>query len=397
MTFAPGRVRSRRIALRAQSRARGFTLVELMVGLVLGLLTVLVITQVLAVAEGKKRTVSMGADAQVNGALTLYTLQREIQGAGYGAASSPTALGCPIKGKYTSADASVPAADISFTLAPVVIKDGVAGAPDEITLLQSQTSLFSAPIRLTETHDKSLGYFMVQSSLGITPGDLMVAVPTTPSATDWCTLFVATNNTADPTTTLGPTRVPHTAAGNPAWNSADIWPTAAYEGVPITVKTAKGYLVNMGTLTQRTYSVSAANNLQVTAVTSQSAASTATDLFPQIVNLQAMYGKDTDADGVVDRWDSTTPTTQADWVRVLAVRVAVVARSNQYEKDEVTSAAPQWDVGASDAIAGPATTTCSGSANKCIAIKVDHLADWKHYRYKVYDAVIPLRNMLWNS
>jgi len=369
-----------------------------MVGLVLGLLTVLVITQVLALAEGKKRTVSTGADAQVNGALSLYTLQREIQGAGYGAASSPTALGCAIKGKYVSTTAGVPPADISFTLAPVVIKDGTAGAPDEITLLQSQTSLFSAPIRLTETHDKSLEYFMVQSSLGIAPGDLMVAVPPTPSATDWCTLFVATNNTANAATTLGPTRVPHTAAGNPAWNRTDVWPTAAYEGVPTTVATAKSYLLNMGTLTQRTYKVNAAtNSLQVTAITSQSASSSATDLFPQIANLQAMYGKDTDADGVVDRWDTTTPTTQADWTRVLAVRVAIVARSNQYERDEVTSAAPQWDVGASDTIVGPATATCSGSANKCIAIKIDHLADWKHYRYKVYDAVIPLRNMLWNS
>ena len=78
---------------------------------------------------------------------------------------------------------------------------------------------------------------------------------------------------------------------------------------------------------------------------------------------------------------------------MLAVRVAVVARSAQYEKEEVTSTNPLWDVGTAIAIAG--TATCG--ASKCLSLKVDYLTDWKHYRYRVFDTVIPLRNMLWNS
>lgn len=380
----------------ARTPQRGFTLVELMVGLVLGMLTVLVISQVLALAEGKKRTTSMGSDAQLNGALAMFTLQREIQAAGYGAASNPAALGCIVKGKFTDASATPASADVSLTLAPVVIKDGVNGAPDEITLIQSQTARFSVPIRVTENHDKSLGYFVVQSSLGVAPGDLLIAVPQSPSATDYCTLFAATNNAGSAATTLSATRIPHTAAGNPAWNSVDIWPTAAYEGVPSTTSAAKSYLLNLGSMNSRTYTVSTAHNLQVSAATSTSVSSAPTDLFPQVVNLQAMYGKDTNADGMVDRWDSTTPTTQAGWSQVIAIRVALVARSNQYEKDIVTTANPQWDVGASDTIADVTTTTCAGNGNKCIALKVDQLNDWQHYRYKVYDTVIPLRNMLWS-
>ena len=386
---------------RTRPGSRGFTLVELMVGLVLGLLTILVITAVFALAEGKKRTVAMGSDAQVNGALALYTLQREIQTAGYGASSNRAALGCVVKGKFTNPDPSAASGptDVTFTLAPVIIKDGANGAADEVTVLQSQTSLYSAPIRVTETHDRTQEYFLVQSSLGVAAGDLLIAVPPAPSSTEWCTLFAATNNTGSAATTLGPNRIPHTAAGNAAWNHSEIFPQANYEGVPITVATPQSYLLNMGNLTQRTYSVSTAGNLQVAAVTSKSVASTTTDLFPQIVNLQAMYGKDTNADGIVDRWDVTTPTTQADWATILAVRIAVVARSNQYERDLVTTAtnSPQWDIGGSDAIAGVTTTTCPGSSNKCVALKVDHLSDWQHYRYKVYDSVIPLRNMLWSS
>ena len=48
---------------------RGVTLIELMVGLLLGLVVVLVTAQVLSFAEGQKRLTTGGADAQVNGAL----------------------------------------------------------------------------------------------------------------------------------------------------------------------------------------------------------------------------------------------------------------------------------------------------------------------------------------
>ena len=60
----------------------------------------------------------------------------------------------------------------------------------------------------------------------------------------------------------------------------------------------------------------------------------------------------------------------------------------------MTAAAPNCDVAATSTITG--TTTCNG-ASKCFALKVSQVPDWKHYRYKVYDTVIPLRNMLWNS
>ena len=41
-------------------------------------------------------------------------------------------------------------------------------------------------------------------------------------------------------------------------------------------------------------------------------------------------------------------------------------------------------------------TNCSDATTRCLPIKVSQVADWKHYRYKVYDTVVPLRNVLWN-
>jgi type IV pilus assembly protein PilW len=81
------------------------------------------------------------------------------------------------------------------------------------------------------------------------------------------------------------------------------------------------------------------------------------------------------------------------------VRVALVARSSQYEKQDpvnntyVTNANILWDIGNAGTVAGSAT--CGTS--KCLTIKIDNLTDWQNYRYKLFETVVPLRNMLWNS
>jgi len=363
---------------------RGFTLIELMVGLVLGLLTVLLITQVTAVSEGKKRTVSMGSDAQVNGALSLFTLQRDIEMSGYGATASPDALGCTVKGQYDTTGAP-----FTFTLAPVVIGDGAGNAPDTITVLQGRTSSFSVPMLLTGVHLQTDDHFTVSSSLGATAGNMMIAVPKTQDSTTWCTLFSVTNDTSSPTTTLSATNVPHVSGTSAKWNQSSLFPPAGYiDG---------SYLLNMGSMAYRTYSIDSANNLlQATERSPTNGVIASQELYPQIVNLQALYGKDTDGDGVVDTYDNTTPTTNAGWLQVLAIRIAVVARSNQYEKDPVTTTPPLWDVGATATINGPATATCNVTS-KCITLQVSQVPEWQHYRYKVYDTVVPLRNVLWNK
>jgi type IV pilus assembly protein PilW len=114
------------------------------------------------------------------------------------------------------------------------------------------------------------------------------------------------------------------------------------------------------------------------------------------VMMQAMYGKDTNGDGKVDTYEKSmpSPATNADWKNVLSVRIAVVARSNQFEKDVVTSTVPVWDVGSAIAVTG--AVSCNGGS-KCLSLDVSTLADWQHYRYKVYDTIVPLRNALWND
>ena len=218
------------------------------------------------------------------------------------------------------------------------------------------------------------------SALGVRAGDLMLAAQQDASR---CEVFSAS---ADPTVDGEVNR-----ADGGTWNAA---------GFPSLVYGNGDALINLGSLIDHRYSVSATNTLQLAqySIASPNTAPTARDVYPNIVILQALYGKDTDADGIVDTYDRVTPTNTAAWQQVRSIRVAVVARSAQYEKDLVTTANPLWDVGTTTTVTvTPAAAACGSS--QCITLNVQTTvgSDWQHYRYKVFDTVVPLRNLLWTS
>lgn len=361
---------------------QGFTLIELMVGVLLGMITVIVIGQVLVQSESQRRNVSTGGDANVNGSLALYSIQRDVQMAGYGI-SNPAALGCTVKYKHGTDAAS------SFTLAPVIITRGTSGAPDSITILQGNTPSTAVPMSITSDQT---GRFQVTTTMGVRAGDQVVAVPQawSPSdTTNWCLLYEVTNSTASADTTLSNDNLPHASTSD--WNGAGLAPSGGYP--------SGSYLLNLGAPSVKTYSVSGSYNLQLTERIASNGSTSTQDLYPQIVNMQALYGWDTNGDGTVDEYSHTTPTSTADWQKVVSIRLAIVARSSQFERDAVTTSEPQWDVGAEASFPDYTTTSC-GTASKCITLTISNVGtgtDWQHYRYKVYTTTVPLRNILWNS
>ena len=368
----------------ARRSLEGFSMVELMVGLAVGLLATVAVTQIMVYSEGQKRSTTSGADAQVSGALGLYALQRDIQMAGYGFSGTQAAVGCTLSAKYNGAAVAA----FPTTLAPVIITQGAAGAPDTVRVLasgwprtQSRANTYSIPTTVVgagydpndQTPPNGKAFWVpLTSTLGIKQGDLLIGVI---DATQPCGVFQATSDATGGSVAR---------ADNPQWNS-NKQPSIAY---------ANGsYVVNLGQLVDHTYSIGTKSNLQRGTFRTDTLAVDTVDIQQGIVNLKVMYGKDTNADNVVDTYDNVTPTTNAGWLQVRSVRMAIVARSTQYEQSEVTTANPSWDVGTATTVAG--TVTCGSS--KCLSLKVDGLADWKHYRYKVFDTVIPLRNLLWKS
>jgi type IV pilus assembly protein PilW len=79
-----------------RARQHGFSLIEIMVGIVIGMIAVLVIYQVFAAAEGLKRNTTSAGDAQQNGLLASFMLGVELANASNGVAMAWQKLqSCP--------------------------------------------------------------------------------------------------------------------------------------------------------------------------------------------------------------------------------------------------------------------------------------------------------------
>jgi type IV pilus assembly protein PilW len=348
---------------------RGFSLIELMVGMVIALLGSLVIFQVFAVSESYKRSATSGGDAQENGAGTLFMLERDLRQAGYGV-NNRTFLGCSMRA-YDSVQGGNLAAR---TFAPVSIAKGVGNTPDTVTIMFADADLQVAPTGISQNMASAAdSSFRIQNRYGFAPGNLVLAAE---PGLD-CTLAQVTGLPTAPNTDVI-TRGTGTYTTLQGATLPVRYNSAAGLGVSYSIS---GTIFNLGDAPAvNTYSVDTANNTLVVRSWLSGAQTVAAE---GIVSMRAQYGKDTDGDNVVDTFDNTTPTTAAGWAQVLAVRIAVVARSNLLEKTKVTDATSikLWP----DSTAAPTTTGPTYSLND----------PDKYYRYKTFETIVPLRNMLW--
>lgn len=371
----------RRPDMTRHDQQQGFTLIELLVAMLLGLVTVLVVAQVMLMAESRKRTTTSGSDATVNGAMALYTIERDAKNAGYGMTANPAALGCEIKTYFDGTPGSL-------TLTPVLITQGAtADDPDTIEFLASTKEGIALPVKVTDKHNEKDAQFQVNSRLGLAVNDLMVAIPDPLTSTTWCSMFQVTDlpgNSANVIHNSGK------SIYNPPGGST-IFPPGGY---------AKGSsLINLGTFSRRIYSIEN-NGLSFSQFDTVTAAnSPARLLYPQIIQLQAEYGTDadlTDGNARVTTWTTTSPTTAAGWQAVKAIRVAVVARSDVYEKDAVTISSTDADCTDPTKRSPRAVCWAAGSIKK-LNTNNPNPDDWQHYRYRVYESVIPIRNVIWQQ
>ncbi|TCS36481.1 type IV pilus assembly protein PilW [Paucimonas lemoignei] len=356
-----------------------------MVAVTIGLITMLVIVQVLQVSEYRRKTINAGADSTVNAALALYTIERDGKNAGFGLSTVKSSLGCQVRGKYGTTD-------VNFSLVPVTIVDGTAGAPDKIRFIASNKVGAALPTMISSSFNKIDPYFGVESDLGVAVGDMLIVVPATwTPTTNWCSLFQATPANAGEKNTV---RM-DTAASN--WNHVgssvgNIFPAIGYD--------VGSYLLNVGTLTDRTYKISASKSLVMDEYDISTNIPNTTELFPNIVQLQAVYGRDTTTppDNIVDLWSATAPASAAEWQQVRAIRVALVARGDVQE----VAVTLDGDVAAStcNSLTPHPAAVCWKPDPAGNGVKIDVSAgepNWRNYRYRVMETTIPVRNMIWGE
>ncbi|WIV98877.1 PilW family protein [Kinneretia aquatilis] len=329
----------------------GFSLIELLVGVVLGMIAVIVVMQVFSLSERGQRSATSGDEAQTNGAIAATELQRNIRQSGHGAANLLLA-GCSLTlpggrvlsglGPVTINHASIPAGDSGSDTLLVVFSNG-NGAPEGDRII-------AEPSAVTYT---------LTTATAFNTNDYVIAANQVRPAP--CNLLLDRVNAA-----------PVGANVSVAAGAVGLQDTLFNWGLAPKVL---AYAVRNGRLTQCDYMVNDC---------SSEAAQAWVEIIDNVVNLRAQYGRDTSAapmDGIVDLFDQTTPATACQWARMSAVRLAITTVSGQREKTIVTDSgnAPRW----------------AGTEEAPIDLSAENL--WQYYRYKVFEAIVPLRNLAWQG
>jgi type IV pilus assembly protein PilW len=357
------------------SHQAGFSLVEILVGLVIGLLATLVIMQVFSVFEGQKRTTTSSADAQTNGSIALYSLTRELQQAGFGLLPvTDSAIECTAP--VITAEAT--AAGV-LSIAPVTITDGgaAAGASDSITIRYSNSPTGGMPIPITGIVGTAAS---VPSTIGCATG---IAITLPGSAGGACNVTTATPTTA---VAISPGSVTLGAVGRAV---------------------AGNDLVCFGTWNEVTYRVNAGNLERSPTTVAASFAPVVAD----IVNIQAQYGisafttwttaNNSTFNQVVQWVDATgawaAPST-LNRNRIKAVRIAIVARNGLLEKTNVSNACSSVTTNSTTGVCAWSGTSANPTiASPAPAIDLSNDLNWQRYRYRVFETIIPIRSVIWSK
>ncbi len=350
-----------------------------MVGLAIGMLATLIVMQVFTVFEAQKRTTTGAGDAQTNGNIALYNIAHELHTAGYAlVATTVPAAYTPLKCSTMTVDGAAAAADRVF---PVTIVDGVGGGSDSITIRYGDTGMGGDPISI-----KRVG----PGTNLPTANDVEVANPFGCFAGDR-TLVIGTDGTSCSLSSVS--SVVAASGALPAY-------------ITLTNPTAAASLANLaclGTWKEITYTAFGGDLVRV------DGAPPGAPLVAGVVSLQAQYGisaaglSNTSADfNKVVQWvDAVNPAADggnwaapsvANRVRIKAVRIAVIARNSKRETSDVsdfcssvTAATPGGVCAWAGDAASPAPTIDLSTTD----------ADWKRYRYRVFETIVPLRNVIW--
>jgi len=349
----------------SRTQQAGFSLIELMVGLAIGLLAVIVIIQVMSVFDAQRRTTTGSADAQTNGGIALYSIAREVQMGGY-----------PL---LPVTDSPLECTTVTFggtgisSITPVAITNGVAAsginASDSITIRYGTSEMGGT---LSQINSLVGSDATVVSNLGCQVNDITVIVS---GAT--CAISKAT-------------ALPTVAGTPPVYKVTLANTTAATSGAN---------LACLGTWNEVTYTVNqATGNLDRTAMVN--GVSTTTPSVVGVVNIQAQYGiSATASPNQITAWvDPSGATwaapTVADRNRIKAIRVAVVARNAKQEPTVVSAACSSTTTAAPTGVCAWAGTVASPAPTIDLSVAD---ANWAKYRYRVYETIIPLRNVIWSK
>jgi len=390
--------------------AAGVTLIEMMVALVISMVLSIVVMLVLSTFEGRRRTISSGADLDQTGALAMFQLDRWIRSAGSGLAQgSSYAYGCrlfaakagnqilPAPAALPAPFASVnPGASGVFRLAPILILPGqttpeVSGASSDVLVVMTagnRASQVPAPLLAPPAAD----HLSTANLTEFAPSDL-VLVADRQQNTDGGPADCLVSQTAASLPTTGAGTLLALGGTGDAYYAASVGTAAITNFTDAAVAFDLGAASNAGGGQTPVFQLLGVGNhdtlysydlLQIDGNAAQAEAE-------GVFEMHAVYGVDAtgNANNQVDQWVDASATSAYSVAaltdgsaaamgllkNIRAVRVALILRTSLPEKDTV---APS-ELALFPDLSGVARTRVLSAAER-------------HFRYRVVETTIPVRN-----
>jgi type IV pilus assembly protein PilW len=365
---------------------RGFSLPELMVAMVIGLVLTLTISIMVARQESVRRGVTSGNDLTGNSAYVSYLLDRELRSAGAGFSQAVSSnYGCILHASRNAAQllpslvafpAPFAAIPQDYRLSPVMVFAGAGAGGSDVIAIASGNSGLSETAMPVSQGTAVAGQVQLSNTLGMRGGDLvLIAKASVPR----CMLqevsagFVGGEVEA---LTFGGPMAANVIAGLALADLTGDFVTVSALG-NVTGNRPRVQFIGIGD----NNTLFAYDLLQLSAGTQA--------LAEGVVDMRVRYGIDTNQDRIVDNWVSPTSAgftsvalrngsaaALASMQSILSIRVGLVLRSDLVDKTDVT----------------PATLTLFETL-PAVAHTYTVPASMKNQRYRTVEFTVPLRNV----
>jgi type IV pilus assembly protein PilW len=377
------------------------TMVELLVAMIIALGVTLAVTTLLVAGENHKRTTTSTNDADQTGAFAFNALDKVLRGAGSGFAETAYISDRGVMGCRLNAAAILPRAGAfpspfgnflggapnNLRVAPLLIgkgqsadgvsdvimvmsgSDAAGGVPRQVTTPGSSTTLvLNNTVGFSASNPSSDLVLVSQSGI---PDCLLEEV----SSINTTTLNLAgTYYTTGATTSIGTLSGSTTSYVTPLGNAA--------------INNLQFLLFGVDT-THTLYSYDLLQNQNL--VQGAGGGDAATAIADGVYQMHAIYGIDTNGNGTQDAWAgpgdtnytiNTVMITPATMESIVSVRISLLVRGEYYDKNVVS----------------PATITLfnglTNAGGTSLSQVVNIGATDQHYRYRLFEFTVPLRNMI---
>lgn len=389
-----------------KNKQLGFSLVELLVAMLIGLVVSLAVYGSLNANEGRKRTTTSINDIDKVGIYTLHQLDQSIRSAGSGLLSGVKSsigtadaidhtLGCqinvalngttllpakPLPAPFDALPAPLNTAPINFRIAPVIIMDGAAPAGDDIIITMSGNGGLSETA--TKFYEAPQSNKLSLPNVAAFDANALVLITKAPSATISPCLIEQVDGAF--------TR----KAGDKALPLGGAFYQSSINDIALTSFDADSHVLNLGrSPTFQLFGVGANSTLfrydLLSPVTSDSSPPNPAEFADSIYQMHALYGIYSKAgdpssltwvaptgDYEASKLMAGTPAANGILASIKAIKIGLVMQATLPEKDVVSNK----------------TIKLFEDTEQALTITLP--SDALNRRYKALEAVIPLRNGL---